>query len=61
MSMSEKHHGMLNELLDVESGLTDWEIEFLDNVNGFRGELTGRQAIKLEEIWEKIFVREDHD
>lgn len=46
---------MLDELLAVEHGLTDWEIKFLDSLNDeWRGKMTTKQAEKLEKIWDRV-------
>lgn len=45
---------ILAELLKVESGLTEWEIEFLDSLNSRDGDLTERQAAKLVQIYHKL-------
>ena len=57
------HIGMLKELLDYDgdSGnrpLTDWEVNFTDNIRGAVLEpatLTLRQKEKLEVIWNDVF------
>lgn len=46
--------GMIIELLEVEHGLTDWEIEFLENLNQWKGNLTVNQADRLEKIYKKV-------
>lgn len=47
---------MLDECIEAESGLSGWEIDFIENLDAnFRGrELTDRQADKLEAINEKV-------
>jgi hypothetical protein len=43
--------GMLSELLALESGLSNWEIEFLDSLNEWTGCFTEKQAEKLSTIY----------
>ena len=46
---------MLDEVLEVEEGLSGREIDFLDSLdNGWRGrDLTEKQAEWLNKIWER--------
>lgn len=58
MSDSKDHLELAAELLEVEEGLSDWEVEFVESVHSQleQGrELTERQIEKLEQIWQKIF------
>jgi len=46
----------LNDLLVLEEGLTDWEVEFIESVDKFMSEggtPTKRQAFKVHELWDK--------
>lgn len=43
---------MVRELLDLESGLTDWEVNFLDDIAG-RESFTPKQSQTIERIWEE--------
>ncbi len=53
--MSDDDLRMLDELLDVEDGLTAWEMDFIESLNGRRGrELTESQADKLHQIFERV-------
>ena len=45
--------GMLSELLNLDEGLTEWEIEFCENLHNWNGEFTERQAETLENIYRK--------
>jgi len=46
---------MLDELLEVEEGLSNREIDFLDSLNNeWRGRMSGKQADWLEKIWNRI-------
>ena len=53
------HAGMRLELLayehDKQNGarLTDWDIEFLENIAERIFDLTDKQAMVLEKIWDK--------
>lgn len=50
--MNDDHLPMLDELLDLEDGLTAWEVEFLESLNRQRGrEFTEKQVSKLEAIY----------
>ena len=45
---------LLEELLELESGLSGWEIDFLESLDGLRGrELTDKQLEKLWQIHER--------
>jgi hypothetical protein len=50
--MSEEHRALLDELLDLEEGLTAWEVEFIENLK-VDTPLTPRQREKLEQIGEE--------
>lgn len=59
---TEKLTSMLNNLLAVESGLSSWELEFIESLDAKRDDdndmlyetlLTERQQDKLRELWEK--------
>jgi hypothetical protein len=45
---------MLGELLDVESGLSDKEIDFLDSLNNWQGDFTQRQVDWLQKIYWRV-------
>jgi len=53
------YQNMLKELLEVESGLSAWEMDFLDSLvsQGFLGrtDFSEKQRDKLEQIWGRIF------
>jgi hypothetical protein len=46
---------MLDELLALESGLTEWELEFVENISHRERplELSDKQREKLRGLWEK--------
>jgi hypothetical protein len=44
----------LKELLDLDEGLSDWEISFLENLNRWTGCFTVPQSETLEKISEKL-------
>lgn len=49
--------GMLRDLLDLEEGLTDWELKFIEdlahNLFDLKFDLTPGQRNKLVEIWKE--------
>lgn len=53
MTYDEQH--WLQEILALESGLTDWELEFAENLSHLPPdhELSDDQADKLREIWDE--------
>lgn len=53
--MSTDQLQMLEELLNLDSGLNYWEIEFIDDLSQYPKfiELSERQAEKLIQLWEK--------
>jgi hypothetical protein len=53
-SQSELHEMMI-ELLNLVSGLTDWEIGFLDNINTWEGNFTDAQEATLIKIHNRMF------
>ena len=55
-----KYQDMLNELLEVEAGLTGWEMDFIDSLcsqglNEYYDDFTEKQADKIEQIWNRVF------
>lgn len=52
--MDQEHATMLDELLELEDGLSDWEVEFIDRLSHQRDRsLTDGQASKLQQIWDE--------
>ena len=55
------YRNMMDELLDRDSGLSAWEIEFLDSLcgQGFQDEdnwlFTERQLVCFEKIYNRVF------
>jgi len=45
--------GMLKELLEVEEGLLDSEIDFIESLNNWDGTFTVGQAEYLEKIYKR--------
>lgn len=43
----------VDELLSAESGLTAWEMEFLENMDG-RTSFSDAQADKIKQIWDRV-------
>ena len=50
--MDSEQRGMIDELLEVESGLTNWEVDFLESIDR-RDFLTPAQDRKLRQIWDE--------
>jgi len=47
--------GIVGELFDMDSGLTDWEIDFLDDIStNWNSNFTEGQADKIREIYKKL-------
>ena len=42
---------MVDALCDVEDGLSDWAVEFIDSMSKWDGEYTERQVAKIEELY----------
>ena len=54
--MTDRQAGMLDELLEVEGGLSGWEMDFTESLDTARGRsLAERQADKLAHIGRKCF------
>lgn len=58
--MTEEQKTMVNELMSYEptgdrKALTDWELKFLSDQQGRQGNLSGKQADIVAEIWAKAF------
>lgn len=50
-----EHERMIDDILDCERGLTDWEINFADSVSQQPPETwTIRQKEVIEKIWNKV-------
>ena len=46
---------MVSELLDLEKGLSDWEIDFLENIHeNWRGNYTEGQGAKIQKIYDAV-------
>lgn len=51
---ADKHtQSLVRELLDVEHGLTDWEVTFIESLADLRT-FTTKQAAKVRQIHERI-------
>jgi len=46
---------MLNELLALEAGLTEWEVAFIEDLSHRKAAFTEKQGAKLETVWNKHF------
>lgn len=52
--------GEINDLLDLEDGLSDWELTFIESVNDqldHGAVLTEKQTAKLHQIWARHLGR----
>ena len=50
----ERLSGQLNDLLQVEKGLSDWELDFLDGPKGltkWRGNFSVKQGQRLDKMY----------
>lgn len=53
--MSDEQEARLDDLLDAESGLTGWELDFVDDLDRLRDRaLTTAQADKLAQVWDRV-------
>lgn len=53
--MTEDEAELLTDLLDLDSGFTEWEIDFLESLDRIRGRvLTDKQAVMLHDIARKV-------
>lgn len=56
MASPTDYMGMVDELLELEDGLSDWEIRFLEDLKSREASiLTPRQFQLLETLWGKKF------
>ena len=46
---------LLEELCQVDEGLTSWECDFVDSVSSWEGLLTTKQGETIEKIHKKLF------
>lgn len=51
--MDGEYQEMLDDLMQVESGLSAWEIDFLESIDGAE-RLTEKQALKLCQIHDRL-------
>jgi len=51
MNQSNTYQQMIDDLLDLEEGLNDWEVEFVDSISQQTYLLTARQRDKLVRVW----------
>lgn len=45
---------MIDDCMNRESKLNEWEAKFIDSICGKESNLTQMQLAKLEEIWERV-------
>lgn len=53
----EEYQQLIDDCMDRQSQLNDWEISFIDSINDQVAQdraLTERQFEKLESIWERV-------
>jgi hypothetical protein len=43
---------MVQELLQAEAGLSGWEMDFIEDMDG-RTTFSVKQAAKIEEVWQR--------
>jgi len=53
MNEQEEARAILDDLLSVDCGLTYWEVNFLDSVDKWEGNLTPKQIATIEKIYER--------
>lgn len=53
MPTNDDVRNMVTELLAMESGLSGWEIDFIESMSG-RVAFSEAQAAKVEQIWAKV-------
>jgi hypothetical protein len=46
---------MLKDLLALEAGLTEWEVNFIEDLSHRKAAFTEKQGAKLEAVWNKHF------
>lgn len=52
--MTKEQRTQLDSLLAVDSGLSDWEVDFIDHLAVYDPQLlTARQEKKLQELYER--------
>ncbi len=51
MNQGSTYQQMIDDLLDLEEGLNDWEVEFVDSISQQTYLLTARQRDKLVRVW----------
>jgi hypothetical protein len=51
MQTREELKKMVKDLLGLDNGLSEWEIKFLDDMHGWYGDFTEKQAKRIEELW----------
>jgi len=49
----ETYRDMLDSLLDLDCGLTQWEVDFLESLSEWEGDFTEKQAETLQRIYDR--------
>jgi hypothetical protein len=44
----------LADVLELDEGLTQWEVDFIENLSNWEGDLTPKQIATINKIWEKL-------
>jgi hypothetical protein len=62
MATNQQQMNMLKELLELDEGLTDYEVEFIENIKNRVGDnprkfsyLSEKQTLFLENLWQQKF------
>lgn len=55
MREQKEYRTMLKNLLELDEGLSAWEIDFIENMNHWQGDFRENQANKIEALWDKHF------
>jgi len=53
MTIQRNMRPMIAELLDIEEGMSDWEIDFIESLDKWNYDFTPKQVAVLERIWNK--------
>lgn len=45
---------MVSELCEVEEGLSNWEVDFVDSVSEWSGDYTEKQSATIVKLYERV-------
>lgn len=48
----------VSDLLNVEGGLSDWEVKFIESVAKWRGDFTEKQVVTIHKVWDRLLGKE---